>query len=123
MNRLTEEWIEKAEGDFHTALREHDAAKDQNYDAVCFHSQQCIEKYLKARLQEAGVNFDRTHVLPDLLNLALNVEPTWQTMQSSLSTLTPYQSFIAIPACPLQKRMLRKQFVSVALSVQRYDLP
>ncbi|NJL91504.1 MAG: HEPN domain-containing protein [Coleofasciculaceae cyanobacterium SM2_1_6] len=26
-----------------------------NYDAVCFHAQQCFERYLKARLQEAEI--------------------------------------------------------------------
>ncbi|MEL6160413.1 MAG: HEPN domain-containing protein [Cyanobacteria bacterium J06554_11] len=26
--------------------------KNANYDAVCFHAQQCVEKYLKANLQK-----------------------------------------------------------------------
>ena len=61
MKPLTREWIEKAEGDFATVRREVQARKDPNYDAACFHAQQCIEKYLKARLQEAEVPFGRTH--------------------------------------------------------------
>src|SRR2546421_5742031 len=40
------------EGDFATAQRELGAIQDPNYDAVCFHAQQCAEKYLKAFLQE-----------------------------------------------------------------------
>jgi HEPN domain-containing protein len=55
MNPITNEWIDKAEGDFATAQRELQVVNDANYDAVCFHAQQCIEKYLKARLQEAGI--------------------------------------------------------------------
>jgi hypothetical protein len=51
MNQLTIEWVDKAEGDFSTALREFRVRKSPNYDAVCFHAQQCVEKYLKARLQ------------------------------------------------------------------------
>jgi HEPN domain-containing protein len=43
MNPLTLEWIEKAEGDFATAQREQRARKMPNYDAVCFHAQQCAE--------------------------------------------------------------------------------
>jgi HEPN domain-containing protein len=50
MKPLTREWIDKAEGDFATARREIRIRKAPNYDAVCFHAQQCVEKYLKARL-------------------------------------------------------------------------
>jgi HEPN domain-containing protein len=55
---LTPEWIEKAEGDFHSALRELRARKNPNYSSACFHAQQCVEKYLKGRLQEE-VCYDR----------------------------------------------------------------
>jgi len=67
MNPLTREWIDKAEGDLATATRELRVRVAPNYDAVCFHAQQCAEKYLKARLQESGTPFGRTH---DLLVLA-----------------------------------------------------
>ena len=55
MNPLTLEWIESAEGDFATAGRELRARKNPNYDAACFHAQQCAEKYLKAILQEQSI--------------------------------------------------------------------
>jgi HEPN domain-containing protein len=44
MNPLTLEWIEKAEGDFATATREFAVTEKPNYDAVCYHAQQCAEK-------------------------------------------------------------------------------
>lgn len=50
MNPLTLEWVTKAEGDYLTAVREARIRKSPNYDAVCFHSQQAAEKYLKAYL-------------------------------------------------------------------------
>jgi len=50
MKQLTLEWVKKAEGDYVTAQRELRARKSPNYDASCFHAQQCAEKYLKARL-------------------------------------------------------------------------
>ena len=50
MKPITQEWIDKAEGDWATLMREYRARKNPNYDAVCFHAQQCAEKYLKARL-------------------------------------------------------------------------
>ena len=55
MQPLTSEWIDKAEGDFATMMREMQVQDYPNYDAVCFHAQQCAEKYLKARLQESNI--------------------------------------------------------------------
>ena len=63
MKPLTREWIGKAEGDLATVRREVQARKAPNYDAACFHAQQCIEKYLKARLQGVEIPFGRTHDL------------------------------------------------------------
>ena len=56
---LTSEWIMKAEGDYTTMLRVLRARNSPNYDAACFHAQQCAEKYLKARLQEEGLAFPK----------------------------------------------------------------
>lgn len=47
MRDITKEWIDKAEQDFLVAEREH-KEKPPAYDAVCFHCQQCMEKYFKA---------------------------------------------------------------------------
>jgi HEPN domain-containing protein len=63
MKPITAEWVEKAEGDFATARRELEIDVNPNFDAVCFHAQQCAEKYLKARLIEAGIRFPKTHDL------------------------------------------------------------
>ena len=63
MNPAVAEWISKAEGDFTTAGRELRARKSPNYDAVCFHTQQCAEKYLKAMLVSQNVEFPKTHDL------------------------------------------------------------
>lgn len=54
MKATAREWIEKAEADFLSASREYRARKKPNFDAACFFAQQCIEKYLKGRLAEAG---------------------------------------------------------------------
>jgi len=50
MKPMTAECLAKAEGDFTMLQREMRARKDPNYDGICFHAQQCAEKYLKARL-------------------------------------------------------------------------
>lgn len=54
MKPAVREWIEKAEADFISAGREYRARKQPNFDAACFFAQQCVEKYLKARLVQAG---------------------------------------------------------------------
>ena len=74
MKALTLEWIEKAEGDFHSCLREVRARRHPNSDSACFHAQQCVEKYLKARLQKTGLAFPKTHDLLNLLKRVLAVE-------------------------------------------------
>jgi HEPN domain-containing protein len=67
MRPLTREWVEKAEGDWEVAEREWQGPNPV-YDVVCFLSQQCAEKYLKAVIQEAGMTPSRTHDLVVLLN-------------------------------------------------------
>jgi HEPN domain-containing protein len=90
MKQVTSEWIAKADGDFATARRELGATDYPNYDAVCFHAQQCAEKYLKAFLQEAGITFPKTHDLAALLASTLSIEPTWSSMTADLNTLSAF---------------------------------
>jgi hypothetical protein len=45
------------------AQRSYRVRKVPLYDAACFHCHQCIEKYLKAKLNEAGIFFTKTHNL------------------------------------------------------------
>jgi HEPN domain-containing protein len=90
MKPTTQEWVQKAEADFVTAERELAATIDPNYDAVCFHSQQCVEKYLKGRLHEAELHFKKTHDLSWLLDLVLSVEPTWENLRAELDLLSSF---------------------------------
>ncbi|MBI3538604.1 MAG: HEPN domain-containing protein [Chloroflexi bacterium] len=90
MRALTTEWIEKAEGDFNTALRESRARKSPNYDAVCFHCQQCAEKYLKAFLQERNIQSPKVHNLNDLLELILPADSSFEFQRSYLKDLTKF---------------------------------
>jgi HEPN domain-containing protein len=90
MNQITQEWVNKAEGDYATAERELQAKNNYNYDAVCFHAQQCVEKYLKAKLQEANIFFGKTHDLTALLDLILPIEPTWSHLRAELQTLNAF---------------------------------
>lgn len=88
MKRIALEWVSKAEGDFATVERESRARMRRNNDAICFHAEQCVEKYLKARLAEAGVSFPKTHDLTVLLDLARPTEPLWEIFRRDLAFLT-----------------------------------
>ncbi|RPJ19917.1 MAG: HEPN domain-containing protein [Chloroflexi bacterium] len=90
MKPLTREWIEKAEADFISAQREFRARKNPNFDATCFFAQQCIEKYIKARLQEAEIAFGKTHDLVELLGLASAAEPLWDLYRPTFRPISAY---------------------------------
>ncbi|HEY1786943.1 MAG TPA: HEPN domain-containing protein, partial [Verrucomicrobiae bacterium] len=56
----------------------------------CFHCQQAVEKYLKARLTEGGQPCPRTHDLPTLLVMLLPMEPLWKSYEMAAKSLTDY---------------------------------
>lgn len=97
MNAVVAEWVEKAEGDFTTAMREWRARKNGNHDAVCFHAQQCIEKYLKAFLQRHRIPFAKTHDLVILLKACLTERPLWEPWLSEMDVLTRYAVLFRYP--------------------------
>jgi HEPN domain-containing protein len=103
MNLLTREWVDKAEGDFASAQREIRARKSPNYDSAGFHSQQCAEKYFKARLQESGIYFPKTHNLEDLLALLLPIEPLWCALKGSAKILTEFAVMTRYPGSGLDQ--------------------
>lgn len=108
MKPLTREWVEKAEGDFATASRELRARKSPNYDAACFHAQQRIEKYLKARLQEADIAFGRTHNLVALLDFLRPLEPAWEILRPHLRALTAFAVAFRYPGESADKEDARE---------------
>jgi len=87
----------KAEADWRSAAWELRAPDKVNYDAVCFFAQQCVEKYLKARLQEAGLAFPKTHDVEARLELCLAVEPGWSVLREAARTLTDYAADFRYP--------------------------
>ena len=89
MNPLTLEWIEKAEGDFIAAMQLHRGPNPVNH-VICFLAQQCVEKYLKACLQEMNIPIIRTHNLTQLLDLLLPTIPEWEAWKSGLSDLSEF---------------------------------
>jgi len=82
MSQLVDEWIRKAVADLQTAKRESRVRRNPNFDAVCFHAQQAVEKMLKAKLASERRDIPRTHDLTKLLDVVLDTEPLWGGMAS-----------------------------------------
>jgi HEPN domain-containing protein len=86
------QWIKKAEGDLRSAQLLL-AADPPEPDAVAFHAQQAVEKYLKAYLVHLGIDPPRTHDLITLFDLIAphddNLEPL---RESGRSTSAPRPS-------------------------------
>ena len=124
MNPSTIEWIEKAEDDWDSAQRLYRVRVRIQYDAACFHAQQCAEKYLKARLNEAGLSFSKTHDLSQLLTQTTAIEPSWAVLQPAAIFLSDFavrfrypgrkatkiQAQQAIKDCREMRRIIRTAF-------------
>jgi HEPN domain-containing protein len=98
MRRLTEERVGKAENDLHVAeTRFASPNPSPFFDAVCFHSQQCVEKYLKTWLIEQGQPFPRTHDLEALAKLCLPQFGELAALMPELRFLTSFAVEIRYP--------------------------
>ena len=118
MKPSTREWVDKAEADFATAGRELRARRQPNFDAACFHAQQCVEKYLKARLVEADISFPKTHDLEALLDLILPQEPLWEALRPKLNDLTSFAITFRYPGESATREMA-KTAVSDCQAIRR----
>ena len=102
MKSATREWVKKAENDFETALALV-RRKKLLADSVGFHCQQCVEKYLKARLEEAGRHVPRTHDCEALLNDLLPIEPLWAPWRSTMLRLSDFAVRVRYPGVSATK--------------------
>lgn len=104
MNPLVAEWVEKAEGDYASALREIRARKAPNFDSACFHVQQCVEKYLKGILQSENISFSKTHDLCLLLDACVQKHPLWEVFRADLEALTQYAVAFRYPGLSADRK-------------------
>lgn len=117
MNSATVEWVTKAEGDFVTAGRELRVRKSPNYDAVCFHCQQCAEKYLKAFLQENEQHIPKIHNLIELMLLCEEIDSSFEMLRADLVTMERYSVRVRYPGEIAEKE--DAQFAYAAAGIVR----
>jgi len=109
MKPITREWVDKAEEDYRVARHERNV-RPPAYTAVCFHTQQCVEKYLKALLQEHARPFSRTHDLEALMTLCLFVVPELEKYRAHLQWLTVFAVEARYPGIAARKQDAERCF-------------
>ena len=102
MKNLAGEWISKAEKDYRVANREF-FTEDPVYDAVCFHAQQCVEKYLKALLQENNIYFEKIHDLDVLVEKCKTIIPELLSLKEGLVQLSAFAVEVRYPGVEAKK--------------------
>jgi len=86
---MTRQWVLKAEEDY-GAVQVLRVQKPRFHDSVCFHCQQCAEKYLKALLQEIGRSIPKIHDCAKLLDLLPEYATEFRGFRRGLKTLSHY---------------------------------
>lgn len=109
MKRTTRKWVRKAENDFRLVVQI-TAGQEPFHDQICFHCQQSAEKYLKALLEELGLNVPRTHHLDDLLSLLAPHFPSLLALRRGLIYLTDFAVDIRYIDDMANKRQARSAF-------------
>ena len=94
--RVVREWVGKAENDLRTAAHTLKLESACPTDTVCFHAQQCVEKYIKSLLVSRSIPFPRTH---DLGILSRALPDAWQPDLSpeQVRRLTDYATVTRYP--------------------------
>ncbi|MCD6223650.1 MAG: HEPN domain-containing protein [Deltaproteobacteria bacterium] len=132
--RTVREWIIKAESDLKIGKDEFLTDKPV-CDAICFHMQQCVEKYLKAFLIFHGKEIRKTHVIAEIVKECMEIDPEFQKLfKIEAQTLTDFAVEFRYPAEALfpsieeTKEAIEiaekvKNFVREKLKDRGYELP
>ncbi|MCP4452588.1 MAG: HEPN domain-containing protein [Planctomycetes bacterium] len=89
-------WITKADNDLRVAEHEMCLSSEQRVtEAICFHCQQSVEKYLKSYLVSHNTDFGKTHNLEYLLKLCSQYDPA--LAQVNIGNLSYYAVEVRYP--------------------------
>ena len=111
MEELTSEWVAKAENDFSTADLVLHAGKSPIPDTACFHCQQCAEKYLKAYLQEHGLQFLPRHNLMPLLDFCISLDKEFENLRDGLRQLENFSVAVRYPGVTVSVQMAEQALI------------
>lgn len=103
MKKTTKAWVRKAEEDYVTA-KQGSRSKVPLHDSVCFHCQQCAEKYLKGLMEEIGLVVPKTHDLDLLVTSLLALHPGLRSLRRGMIFLTDFAVETRYPGKDASKR-------------------
>ncbi len=103
MKKTTMEWVKKAEQDWVLA-EQGIQSKVPVHDGVCFHCQQCAEKYLKGLMEEIGLSIPKTHFLDSLLTALAPYHRTLKSFRRGLLFLSVFAVDTRYPGSSASKR-------------------
>ncbi len=100
--RVITEWVAKAENDLTTAIHTLELGESAPTDTICFHVQQCVEKYVKAVLVHHDSAFPKTHDIEQLVALLpesvhVSLTPEEQADLTAYATTARYPGWDEIP--------------------------
>ena len=94
---MVSKWLIKAENDYKTANDEL-ATENPVTDTICFHLQQCVEKYLKAFLIYHEKEIKKTHNIDFLLKKCIEIDSDFlEFHKKEVTDLTLYSVELRYP--------------------------
>lgn len=94
---VVKNWILKANNDLKTGKDEMETYEPAT-DTICFHMQQCVEKYLKGYLVFHEVDFRKTHDIAELIELCKSISEKFEELYNmDADSLTVYAAEIRYP--------------------------
>ena len=111
MKADTREWVKYAVDDYDVACVLTRRRTKFSANIIGFHCQQCAEKYLKARLEEAGLPVPKIHGLVVLLRLLAPVEPLWMSFEPAALDLTNFAVKFRYPGHVATRQDAKKALV------------
>jgi HEPN domain-containing protein len=116
------EWIKKAEKDLIAAKHLLSIKPNPPYDIICFHAQQCAEKYIKAFLIYKEIEFEKTHDLGKLVGLASINDESFIEIIDIAEKLTDYAVDVRYPAPEEITEEEAKEAIKIAEEIKEFIL-
>jgi len=116
------EWIKKAENDLITAKHLFSVQPIPPYDIICFHSQQCAEKYIKSFLVYKGIEFEKTHDLGELIGLCSTKDESFIELIDIAEKLTDYAVDARYPGTEEPTEEEAKEAIEIAEKIKEFIL-
>jgi HEPN domain-containing protein len=116
------EWIKKAEKDLIAAKHLLSIKPNPPYDIICFHAQQCAEKYIKAFLIYKEIEFEKTHDLGKLVGLASINDESFIEIIDIAEKLTDYAVDVRYPISEEITEEEAKEAIKIAEEIKEFIL-